>query len=93
VVRANRALALGLRDGPAAGLAAVEQVAHDPRLARSNLVPAVRGDLLRRAGRYTEAADSYRLALERNTSEPGRQFLRRRIAECSVSPAPSHRPL
>jgi RNA polymerase sigma-70 factor (ECF subfamily) len=92
VVRANRALALGFRDGPAAGLAALEQVAHDPRLARSNLVPAVRADLLRRAGRYTEAAESYRLALERNTSEPGRQFLRRRIAECSVSPAPSHRP-
>ena len=38
VVRANRALAVGFRDGPEAGLAALEKVAHDPRLARSNLV-------------------------------------------------------
>ena len=51
VVRANRALAVGLRDGPDAGLAALDKVAHDPRLARSNLVATVRADLLRRAGR------------------------------------------
>lgn len=37
VVRANRALALGFRDGPDAGLAALDKVAHDPRLKRSNL--------------------------------------------------------
>jgi RNA polymerase sigma-70 factor (ECF subfamily) len=82
VVRANRALAIGLRDGPDAGLAALDAVAHDPRLVGSNLVPTVRADLLRRAGRYVEAADSYRVALTLNGSEPGRAFLRRRIAEC-----------
>jgi len=82
VVRANRALAVGFLRGPAAGLAALEQVAHDPRLARSNLVPTVRADLLRRAGRSTDAADAYRAALELNGSEPGKAFLRRRIAEC-----------
>lgn len=82
VVRANRALALGFRDGPDAGLAALEEVAHDPRLARSNLVATVRADLLRRAGRPTEAVAWYRMALESNGSEPGRDFLRRRIAEC-----------
>ncbi|BBX98242.1 putative RNA polymerase sigma-70 factor [Mycobacterium lacus] len=48
VVRANRALAVGFRDGCDAGLAALEKVAHDPRLARSNLVASVRADLLRR---------------------------------------------
>ncbi|MBO0880635.1 MAG: sigma-70 family RNA polymerase sigma factor, partial [Mycobacterium sp.] len=42
VVRANRALAVGFRDGPDAGLAALEKAAHDPRLARSNLVASVR---------------------------------------------------
>jgi RNA polymerase sigma-70 factor (ECF subfamily) len=82
VVRANRALAVGFRDGPDAGLAALEQVAHDPRLARSNLAASVRADLLRRAGRLGEAITWYRVALEAGGSEPGRDFLRRRIAEC-----------
>lgn len=82
VVRANRALAIGFRDGPQAGLAALDSVAHDPRLGRSNLVATVRADLLRRAGRRAEAARWYRTALESNGSEPGRDFLRRRIAEC-----------
>ncbi|OBH14075.1 RNA polymerase sigma factor, partial [Mycobacterium sp. E3247] len=82
VVRANRALAVGFRDGPDAGLAALDEVAHDPRLGRSNLVATVRADLLRRAGRPAEALTWYREALDANGSEPGRQFLRRRIAEC-----------
>ncbi|ORA17872.1 RNA polymerase sigma factor [Mycobacterium asiaticum] len=82
VVLANRALAVGFRDGPDVGLAALEKVAHDPRLARSNLVASVRADLLRRAGRLSEAADWYRTALEANGSEPGREFLRRRLTEC-----------
>jgi RNA polymerase sigma-70 factor (ECF subfamily) len=82
VVRANRALAVGFRDGPDAGLAALEAVAHDPRLARSNLVASVRADLLRRAGRDGEAVHWYREALALNGSDPGRAFLRRRIAEC-----------
>jgi RNA polymerase sigma-70 factor, ECF subfamily len=82
VVLANRALAVGFRDGPDAGLAALEKVAHDPRLARSNLAASVRADLLRRAGRPLEAVAWYRAALESNGSAPGRDFLRRRIAEC-----------
>ena len=82
VVLANRALAVGFRDGPAAGLAALDKVAHDPRLTRSSLVATVRADLLRRAGDYREAAGWYRKALESNGSEPGRAFLRRRLAEC-----------
>jgi RNA polymerase sigma-70 factor, ECF subfamily len=82
VVRANRALAVGFRDGPDAGLAALEQAAHDPRLIRSNLVATVRADLLRRAGRPDDAVTWYRVALQANGSEPGREFLQRRIAEC-----------
>lgn len=82
VVRANRALAVGFRDGPGAGLAALEEVAPDARLSRSNLVATVRADLLRRAGRPAEAVVWYREALTVNGSEPGREFLRRRIAEC-----------
>jgi RNA polymerase sigma-70 factor, ECF subfamily len=82
VVAANRALAIGFRDGPEAGLAALDEVAHDPRLARSNLVATVRADLLRRAGRPADALTWYRVALESNGSDPGREFLRRRIVEC-----------
>src|SRR5436309_451447 len=82
VVRANRALAVGFRDGPAAGLAALDQVANDPRLSRSNLIAPVRADLLRRAGRPAEAVAWYRKALDSNGPEPSRDFLRRRIAEC-----------
>ncbi len=82
VARANRALAVGFRDGPDAGLAALEQVAHDPRLARSNLVASVRADLLRRAGRRDEALIWYREALASNGSDPSRDYLRRRIIEC-----------
>ncbi|KAA0109260.1 RNA polymerase sigma factor [Mycolicibacterium sp. P1-5] len=82
VVRANRALAIGFRDGPEAGLLALDRVAHDPRLARSNVAPTVRADLLRRAGRRSEAVQWYRKALDFGGSEPGKVFLRRRIAEC-----------
>lgn len=93
VVRANRALAVGFRDGPEAGLAALDEVAHDPRLSRSNLVATVRADLLRRAGRPADALTWYREALDANGSEPGREFLRRRIAECGGEPpAPRLRP-
>jgi RNA polymerase sigma-70 factor (ECF subfamily) len=82
VVAANRALAIGFRDGPDAGLAALGRVAHDPRLTRSNLVATVRADLLRRAGRRDAALTWYRVASASNGSEPGREFLRRRIVEC-----------
>ena len=71
VARANRALAIGFRDGFTVGLAALDEVADDPRLARSNTVAAIRADLLRRAGRGDEALEWYRIALDRDGSEPG----------------------
>jgi RNA polymerase sigma-70 factor (ECF subfamily) len=83
VVRANRALAVGFRDGFEAGLAALDEVADDPRLARSNTVASIRADLLRRAGRPLDAAKWYRIALDCNGSEPARAFLRRRLTEVS----------
>jgi RNA polymerase sigma-70 factor, ECF subfamily len=84
VARANRALAIGFRDGFAAGLAALDEVADDPRLARSATVPSIRADLLRRAGRTDEALTWYQQALQANGSEPAQAFLRRRISECSA---------
>lgn len=81
VARANRALAIGFRDGFDAGLAALDEVASDPLLARSNTVATIRADLLRRAGCRDEAADWYRIALEHDGSTPAREFLRRRLSE------------
>jgi RNA polymerase sigma-70 factor (ECF subfamily) len=88
VARANRALAIGFRDGFTAGLAALDEVADDPRLARSNAVASIRADLLRRAGRHDEALRWYRIALDRNGSVPAREFLRRRAEECANAAAP-----
>ena len=82
VVRANRALAIGFRDGFAAGLAELDAVAADPRWTRSNTLAVIRADLLRRCGRTDEALHWYRAALAVNGSEPARAFLRRRVAEC-----------
>ncbi|GAS88747.1 RNA polymerase sigma factor [Mycolicibacterium brisbanense] len=83
VVRANRAVAVAFRDGFDAGLAALDEVADDPRLARSNLVASIRADLLRRAGRSRDAKHWYGIALESdNVSAPAAAFLRRRITEC-----------
>jgi RNA polymerase sigma-70 factor, ECF subfamily len=83
IARANRAMAIGFRDGFPAGLAALDTVADDPRLAASNAVISIRADLLRRAGRRDEAVKWYRVALDGNGSGPAREFLRRRLAECA----------
>jgi RNA polymerase sigma-70 factor (ECF subfamily) len=85
VARANRALAVGFRDGFESGLSALDEVAADPRLARSNTVATIRADLLRRCGRLSESAHWYRIALNHNGSAPAREFLARRLAECSAT--------
>jgi RNA polymerase sigma-70 factor (ECF subfamily) len=83
VAKANGALAIGFRDGFRVGLAALDAVADDPRLARSNTVASIRADLLRRAGLRDEALEWYRIALDRNGSGTAREFLLRRVAECA----------
>ena len=59
VVQVNRAVAHGRAYSPEEGLAVLDQVADHHSLGSSHLVPAVRGDLLSRAGRYSEAAASF----------------------------------
>src|SRR6185295_7574117 len=61
VVELNRAVALGMAFGPAAGLALVDELAAEKTLASYHLLPSVRGDLLTKLGRFDEA----RLVLER----------------------------
>jgi len=81
VVELNRAVAVAFADGPGAGLAVVDAVAGDPRLARTHLLPATRADLLRRLGRCAEAAGEYRAALALVRTAAERAFIERRLAE------------
>ena len=83
VVGLNRAVAVGFRDGPSAGLAAVDDLGDE--LAGYPLLPAVRADLLRRAGRRREAATAYRDAAAVARTEPERRLLERRLREVTDS--------
>ena len=81
LVELNRAVAVAMRDGPAAGLALLDGLAGDPRLRGYHLLPAARADLLRRLGRRAEAAAAYRDALALVGNDPERAFLQLRLAE------------
>jgi RNA polymerase sigma-70 factor (ECF subfamily) len=84
VVRLNRAVAVGMAEGPEAGLALVAELEREGELTDYHLLPATRADLLRRAGRLKEAAEAYRQALELVENEAERRFLEKRLAECGV---------
>jgi RNA polymerase sigma-70 factor (ECF subfamily) len=84
LVDLNRAVAVSILDGPAAGLALLDTLANDPRLAGHHLLPAARADLLRQLGRAAEAAGEYRRALQLVGNEPEREFLARRLAELTA---------
>ncbi|MEZ4404465.1 MAG: sigma-70 family RNA polymerase sigma factor [Kofleriaceae bacterium] len=78
VVALNRAVAVAMADGAAAGLALTDALADE--LAAYHLWHATRADLLRRLGRSAEAARAYQAALARVGTEPERRFLSRRLA-------------
>jgi RNA polymerase sigma-70 factor (ECF subfamily) len=82
VVALNRAVVVGKVAGPAKALDAVAPLENNSKLRRYYLLPAVRGHLLLEMGRRSEAAESFRAALECPCSEPERRFLRRKLAEC-----------
>jgi len=79
VIQLNHAVAVAMRDGPAAGLALVGALMDE--LQGYHLAHAVRADLLRRLGRKSEAAGAYAKALALTKQGPERRFLERRIAE------------
>src|SRR5918999_4921220 len=81
VVECNRAAALAMRDGPAAGLALVDAILARGDLADYHLAHSARADLCRRSGRTAEARASYERALALTQQGPERQFLERRLAE------------
>jgi RNA polymerase sigma-70 factor, ECF subfamily len=81
VVELNRAVAVAMADGPAAGLAITDDLAASGQLAGYHLLPAVRADLLRRLDRPAEAAEAYRAAIDQAGTESERRFLQHRLAE------------
>jgi RNA polymerase sigma-70 factor (ECF subfamily) len=83
VVALNRAVAVGFASGPAAGLAALDELAGEPQLAGYGYLSAARGDFLHRLGRRDEALLAYQEALLLTENEVERRFLARRIAELS----------
>jgi RNA polymerase sigma-70 factor (ECF subfamily) len=83
VVELNRAVAVAMADGPAAGLALVDELAAGGALAGYHLLPATRADLLRRLDRRSEAAAAYREALHLAGTDADRRYLTRRLAEVS----------
>jgi RNA polymerase sigma-70 factor (ECF subfamily) len=81
VVELNRAVALSMRDGPQAGLDALEPLAADPALATYRYLSATRADFLRRLGRWREAVTAYEEALVLADNAAERGFLDDRLAE------------
>jgi RNA polymerase sigma-70 factor (ECF subfamily) len=81
VVELNRAVAVAMRDGPAAGLALIDAILARGDLADYHLAHAARADMCRRLGRKEEARNSYERALSLTQQEPERRFLERRLAE------------
>ncbi|HEX3782903.1 MAG TPA: RNA polymerase sigma factor [Pseudonocardiaceae bacterium] len=81
LVRLNQAVAVAMAQGPAAGLELVDALAATGELAGYHLLPATRADLLRRLGRFAEAAQAYRQALDLPASEAEHRYLDRRLAE------------
>ena len=82
IVELNRAIAIGMADGPEHGLRALERV-DATALAGYPFLPASRADMQRRLGRFPEAADSYQEAIRLATNEADKRFLERRLAEVS----------
>jgi RNA polymerase sigma-70 factor, ECF subfamily len=86
VVELNRATAVAMRDGPAAGLALVDAILARGDLGQYYLAHSARADLCRRLGQTEEARASYRRALELTRQEPERRFLERRLRELGGEP-------
>jgi len=89
IVELNRAVAVAMAFGPAAGLERVEMLASEPALKGYHLLPSVRGDFLFKLGRFAEARAEFERAasLTRNARE--RALLLERARSCSQAPMPS----
>ncbi len=83
VVELNRAVAVGMAYGPAAGLEIVDALLDEPALVGYHLLPSVRGDLLAKLGRYAEAGVAFARAASLARNERERALLLARAAACA----------
>src|SRR5262249_43363211 len=81
VVELNRAVAVAMRDGPAAGLTLIDALLDRGDLVTYHLAHAARADLLRRLGHRDAARAAYERALELAQQEPERRFLMKRLSQ------------
>jgi RNA polymerase sigma factor (sigma-70 family) len=84
VIELNRAVAVGMAEGPEAALAIVDGLADEPALKTYHLLPSVRGDLLQKLGRGEEARAAFETAAGLAGNERERELLKRRAAEACV---------
>ena len=84
VVELNRAVAVAMRDGPAAGLSLVDAILAKGDLENYHLAHSARAELCRQLGKTEEARDSFERAIRLSQQEPERQFLRRRLQELAA---------
>jgi RNA polymerase sigma factor (sigma-70 family) len=83
VVELNRAVAIGMAEGPEVALSMVERLVHEPALKAYHLLESVRADLLRKLGRYEEARAAFEAAAVLAGNKRERDLLRRRAAEAA----------
>ena len=85
IVELNRAVAVAMADGPAAGLALVDALTSEPTLAKYHLLPSVRGDFLRKLGRFEEARVELERAASLTKNARERELLLDRARACAES--------
>jgi RNA polymerase sigma factor (sigma-70 family) len=83
IVELNRAVAVGMAEGPEAGLSIVDRLMHEPALKAYHLLPSVRGDLLHKLGRHEEARAAFEAAAALAGNRREQDLLRRRAAEAA----------
>jgi RNA polymerase sigma factor (sigma-70 family) len=86
VIELNRAVAVGMADGPAAGLAIIDTLLSEPSLKNYHLLPSVRADLLRKLGRYEEARAEFQRAAQLTQNSRERDLLLSRATSCAAPP-------
>ena len=92
IVELNRAVAVSMASGPAAGLELVDALAGEPALANYHLLPTVRGDLLVKLGRATEARPEFQRAASLTQNVRERDLLLKRVESCSADMRPAETP-
>ena len=85
VIELNRAVAVGMAEGPQAALTIVDRLVHEPALKNYHLLESVRGDLLQKLGRHGEARAAFEAAARLAGNQREQELLRRRAAEAGMS--------